>query len=373
MRTASVLQVLPGEVGLSSQTAVQVFGRAVDRLVFTLPQSVSVTGVDSSGLESWELSDTGRGRQQQTQVTLTYRRPFTGERNITLRGVFPTSEDESWDVPNMLLTGSDSQVTEIRLRSEPGVRLQVTDQDGVRPLPSDPQQRGELRFLAPRPDFQLSLLTATKSQQVHFAMTNLLSVHETGLELTTTLDVQTYFVPLFDVRITLPAEWMVSGARVSGSPVLWEVVSGEPGWQEVRVPLNPPLLPGETRPVDLSFRTVPDGWPVTDETLRLPLPEVRLPQASVVEAVFGISVDDGLVVEPQELTGLDPGSTGGHCPPGAKAWKPPDISSRWASCIRTVCTRDSSTFAGRQPGSRCRPSRACGSMQRHWSPTSGPR
>ncbi len=305
-RTASVLQVQPGEVGLSSQTSVQVYGRPIDRLEFRLPATVAVTAVESNGLETWDLTGVGRGRRQQTQVTLTYRQPFTGERRVTLRGVFPTTDGDAWEVPTPTLSGADSQVSELRLRSEPGMRLQVTTQEGVRPLPAEKEQRGELRFQAPQPDYRLTVLAQPKSQVVHAAMTNLLSIRESGLDLVTTLDLQTHFVTLFDVLATLPADWVVTSVRVAGEPAMWEIIPGDPGWQQIRIPLDPPLAPGDIRQVDLTSQLLPEDWPLEDQTLRIPLPEVSLPQAAVVEALLGISVDAGLIVTPQDLSGLDP-------------------------------------------------------------------
>ena len=51
------LHVAPGEMTWHAMTTLQVFGKPVDRLKFSVPSSLSVADVDATGLESWDLSD----------------------------------------------------------------------------------------------------------------------------------------------------------------------------------------------------------------------------------------------------------------------------------------------------------------------------
>jgi hypothetical protein len=173
--------------------------------------------------------------------------------------------------------------------------------------------------------FTLSFTTGTKDREVHVAMSNVLDITNAGLDLYTTLDVRTLFAPLFDVRLRLPAEWTITAATVgrisnpsepggeagrvgnpSHVPAQWQIVPLEAGVNEIRIGLEPHLGVGESRQLSLVAHRDLENWPVEQTPQRFPLPEVRLPQAGVVEALYGIAADDDLDVSPAELTGLDP-------------------------------------------------------------------
>ena len=80
----------------------QVYGRAIDRLVCRVPTALEITNVESTGLESWELADDpdAAGR---TMITLLFRQPFDGTRGVTFRGVVSQSADGTWSAPNLEL------------------------------------------------------------------------------------------------------------------------------------------------------------------------------------------------------------------------------------------------------------------------------
>lgn len=307
-QTAFGVYVAPGEVTWTARTSLQVYGRTIDTLVCTVPNSLEITGVESTGLDAWELADDAENAGR-TRITLRYRQPFDGTRDITFRGVVSSAADEAWSVPDLVIASVSSHVGKVVVQYPPGVRLQMVQSAGVRPVlaatamdPASPS----LEFEVWREDFLLSFTTAAKEREVHAAMTTLLDVNADGLDLSVTLDVRTLFAPLFDVRLRIPAEWSVTSTTIGGEAAAWQVVPAEAGINEVRIPFSAPLPVNESRTITLSAHRDLEGWPVEAEPVRFALPEVRLPQAGVVEALYGVTVDDDLDVTPIDVQGLDP-------------------------------------------------------------------
>ena len=307
-QTAFGVYVAPGEVTWTARTSLQVYGRTIDTLVCTVPNSLEITGVESTGLDAWELADDAENAGR-TRITLRYRQPFDGTRDITFRGVVSSAAAEAWSVPDLIIRSVSSHIGKVVVQYPPGVRLQMVQSAGVRPVlaatamdPANPS----LEYEVWREDFLLSFTTAAKEREVHAAMTTLLDVNADGLDLSVTLDVRTLFAPLFDVRLRIPAEWSVTSTTIGGEAAAWQVVPAEAGINEVRVPFASPLPVNESRTITLSAHRDVEGWPVEAEPVRFALPEVRLPQASVVEALYGVTVDDDLDVTPIDVQGLDP-------------------------------------------------------------------
>ncbi len=309
-QTAFGVYVAPGEVTWTAKTELQVYGRSIDRLVCTVPNTLEITGVESTGLESWTLGD-AEGAPGRTSITLSYRQPFDGTREITFRGVVSAMAAETWSVPDLTIQSITSHVGRIVVQHPPGVRAQLTQAAGVRPVLADGAQDAALalQYEVWQEGFSLSFTTSTKEREVHAAMTTLLDVNARGLDLFVTLDVSTLFAPLFDVRLRMPAEWNVTSASLQGQPADWQSVPQEAGINEVRIPLNPPLNPGETRQITVAAHRDLETWPVEATPQQFAIPEVRLPQASVVEALYGITADDDLDLLPIDVTGLDPART----------------------------------------------------------------
>jgi hypothetical protein len=192
--------VAPGEISWTARTALQVYGRAIDTLVCTVPKSLELTGVESSGLESWELANAPESPER-TQITLHYRQGWDGAREIVFRGIVAAPADGAWSVPDLTIREVTSHVGRAIVQFPPGVRLQMVDAVGIRPVlavngmdPSAPSLEYEVWQEA----FKLSFLTAAKEREVHAAMTTLLDVNADGVDLSVTLDARTLFAPLFD-------------------------------------------------------------------------------------------------------------------------------------------------------------------------------
>jgi hypothetical protein len=355
--TAYGLNVLPGEVTWIARSDLQVFGRRIERLTCRVPSTLEITSVESPGLESWELADApaaadGPHDSGSTLITLQYRQGFEGNRTILFRGILSASAGEVWQVPVLSISQVSAHVGVVLVQSPENVRLQPVEASGLRSIPPEeirqpplangesPGGRNRIAYQSWHEDFILRFLIALKEQQVHAAMTTLLHVGRTELELAATLDLESRLAPLFDVRIRLPAEWQVDSVQVEGKRRDWERVPVEEGISEIRIPLPEPLLPGRRQTVRLLARFEPEGFPVQaragEDTppravgsdlplppdqdaggeisnelregpgVRIALPAVQLPQAAMVEARYGITGEEDLELVPVDIIGLDP-------------------------------------------------------------------
>ena len=69
------LNVAPGEVTWHALTTLQVFGKPVDRLTFSVPSQLEIADVEATGLEAWTLSD-DPNEPGRTISTLTFGQAF---------------------------------------------------------------------------------------------------------------------------------------------------------------------------------------------------------------------------------------------------------------------------------------------------------
>lgn len=314
--TAMGVNVLPGELTWTARTELQVAGQQIDRLTCRVPRTLEITSVESSGLESWELAD-APDDPTQTEIQLLYRQNFDGRREIVFRGIQAIQPAEPWDVPTLTLPAATAHTGVVVVQHPEDVRLQVLEATGARPVSVEQSVRispsvnnaastGQTSYQLWSQNFRLRLVAVMKEQEVTVAMTNLLAIDVTGLELHTMTSVETRLAPLFDFRLRLPSDWEPATVQVEGRDVAWETLSEAAGIQEIRIPLNPPLLPGETRQLALLSRLLPDNWPVSQTPVQVSIPEVRLPQAGMIEALYGIAADTNFELVTLDLTGLDP-------------------------------------------------------------------
>jgi len=303
--TAFGVVASPGEATWTARTQLSVFGRPLDKLECEVPSSLEITDVESQGLEAWQLNDGAPGR---TRISLTWRQPFDGARPITFRGVFSPNRDGRWHVPSLVLHSVSSHTGTLLLERPEGVRLQVVQATGVRPVANDEGAKpSESRYEIWKEDFTLDFIPAAKEREVQAAMSTLVSFNAQGADLMTTIDLETRFAPLFEADILLPAAWQILEAtRDGGERATWQLIPDEAGRNRLRIALETPLEPGENRTLRLVAHFEPEGWPVAGTPIRVALPEVRLPQAGVVEALYGVTADSDLEVIPLDITGLIP-------------------------------------------------------------------
>ncbi|NOX54148.1 MAG: hypothetical protein GXP27_06845, partial [Planctomycetes bacterium] len=93
---------------------------------------------------------------------------------------------------------------------------------------------------------------------------------------------------------------------VDGRPVEWTALTEAAGQHRLRVAFHPAIPPGRETQLRLEAHLVPENWPPQDDPITITLPEVRLPQASVVEGSYLVKADSELDVVPEQIAGLDP-------------------------------------------------------------------
>ncbi len=318
--TAYGLMVAPGEVTWTARTSLQVIGRKIDRLVASVPRELEITAVESVGLESWELADAADDPTR-TALTLNWRQSFDGTRSLLIRGVLTNVDAAGWSAPNLRLAEATSHTGVVVVQYPAGVRVQNLSASGARASTASPTPgegvttplsspaatpSSQLRYDVWSEDFTLTFRTELKQRELHAAMTNLLDVAADGLMLYTLVDVTPRIERLFELRLTVPAEWEIQELTVAGQQTPWSTTPQAAGVNEIQIPLATPLAPDESRSIRLTARRLLDDWPVEATPVRFALPEVRLPQASVVEALYGVTGEEDLLLAPFDVTGLDP-------------------------------------------------------------------
>ncbi|MFM9962694.1 MAG: hypothetical protein ACKV2Q_15900 [Planctomycetaceae bacterium] len=314
------LRVAPGEITWHAVTALQVHGTPLDRLVCVVPKTLEITDVDSKGLEAWELSDDPNDANS-TRITLNYRQPFDGARRIDFRGVMAVPAGESWHVPTLKINQVTSHIGRALVQHAPAVRLRTVESVGVRTATvSDADLKSigtagatdagqvALLFDVWKEDFSLGFVAQPKEQDVQASISSIFDLTATGLDLITVATMETSFAPLFELEVSLPAEWLLTAVSVNGQPLPWQVRTKEDelAINHIRIPLPQPLRPGQQAKLEVRAHRDPDGWPVEDKPVDVALPELRLPQSSVTEGTYVIKADADLDVVPGEITGLDP-------------------------------------------------------------------
>ncbi|NQV26404.1 MAG: hypothetical protein HQ518_18775 [Rhodopirellula sp.] len=296
------LHVSPGEVTWQARTNLQVFGTTYNQVVCTVPTSLEITNVESTGLESWELAN-NPDSPNSTLITLKYRQPFDGGRDMTFRGVMATETGKPWAVPNLTLRNVTSHVGRVTIQHPAGVRVRLAESDGARAAVGT---AGQQTFDVWREDFNLAFETKTRDRELYATVTSLLDLAPTGVTFSAAAQVESHFAPMFDVTFRLPAEWRVELIEVDGDSLPWQVSSREAGWNSYRISLANPLPPGK----ELSFRFMStqetEDWPVEANTAEFALPTVQIPEASLVEGTFVIRGGDDLDLKTADLFNLDP-------------------------------------------------------------------
>ena len=313
------LNVAPGEVTWHALTTLQVFGKPVDRLTFSVPRSLEIADVDATGLEAWNLSDDAAAPER-TTISLTFGQAFEGNRKIAFKGVMATPTGKPWAVPPLKMAGVTSHIGQVVVQHSAGVRLRVEETTGLRRAAQEQKSAADMpddlakfnatefmRFDIWQPDFILRVTTQPKQREVQAAVAAVLDVNVTGLELQAAVTVETHFAPLFEIDIRLPSEWQVQSVLKNDQPLKWQIVKlDEVGINQLRVLLDTPLAADAQDQIRLALRRDVEGWPVEAQPVVVDLPELYLPQSSISEGAFVVRGDDELDLESFELKGLDP-------------------------------------------------------------------
>ena len=296
------ISVVPGEVTWQAKTSLQVFGSQLNRLICLVPRELEITDVASNGLESWELADS-TDDPNAIQITLNYRQPIDGQRDIVFQGVMATGVGEPWSLPALIIRNVTSHSGRVVVQHSAGSRVRLVESVGVRPSTG---QAGTQVFDVWQENFSLAFETQTRRREVSAVVTARLDLDDTQVTFGATLALKSRFEPLFDVEFRLPAEWLLEQMQINGQPANWLVSSREAGWNDYSVRLAKPLLPGESLNVQFLSRTDLEGWPIEEDDLEILLPNIEVAEASTVEGTLIVTSRPDLSVSVIDPFALDP-------------------------------------------------------------------
>lgn len=319
--TAIGLHVAPEERTWRGVTLLNVFGNPIDAARFIVPRSLEIVSVESSGLERWEIS--GGPGDRFSVLKLVYRQPFAESRTVTIQGVSSSVIGQPWSVPTLGLEGATSHLARVVVRHPASLRLQLLESSGARRIGADEAAAGDmpsgadpnvgtaaantLHFATWQDDFTLLFVTEPRARELQATIATRVDIDSRELGLRSSIAVRTRFAPLFDVEFSLPVDWSVSQVLVGEQPAAWRVVPVEAGRNLVQVAFASPIAAESKVDLTLVARRIPsEHWPVEDEPLQMPLPEVALSQVGVTDGRYMIAAEDDLDLSIEELSGLDP-------------------------------------------------------------------
>lgn len=319
--TSIGLHVSPEERTWRAVTSLSVFGKPIDNLTFVVPKALEIISVESTGLERWEIGDDENAAT--TTLKLVYRQPFSETRNVTFTGVSTSELGKPWSVPTLSLPGATSHLVRVLVQHPANLRLQQVEATAIRRVPGDEAAEPEmphmpdmavkvgasqmLYYAAWREDFSLQFVTQPRAREVQATIATRIDIGSRELALNASIAAQTRFAPLFDFDIALPVDWTVTDVLVENRPVQWRIVPIAAGLNQVRVLFERPIPADGKVNLTLAARFVPgENWPIEDQPLSIPLPEVSLPQVGVSDGRYMIAAEDDLDLAPEEVTGLDP-------------------------------------------------------------------
>lgn len=303
------VRAAPEEVTWQAIVSLQVFGKPLDSLQFRVPEALQIVSITSPGLESWEFGPNGP-ENGETVLNLRYRQTFQEPREVTIQAVMAAKTSEGWLVPSLKLSSVASHTADVLVSTAPGTRLQLEEAVGVQRTANTESDAataaGGMRFTAWREDFLLRFTTQPRAREVSAAIVTLLDINSDGLNLKSNVTVETRFAPLFEVLMSLPAEWTVTDVLVNQARVAWETVPQEAGVHQIQIPFATPLAPDQQAIIQLQAHRDPEGWPIEDGKVAISLPEVRLVQSNVVEGTVMVAAELDLDIEPEQVKGLSP-------------------------------------------------------------------
>ncbi len=303
MSSAYGVNVAPSEITWQAVTTLQSFGESLDKFTFTVPRTLEIAAVDSTGLEAWELAD--NADQTATEITLTYRQPIDGSRRITFRGVMAVPVNQQWALPGLRLNNAASEIGRAVVQHPVGTRLVIETMDGIRRT-ADAKTNSRLSqasFDIWQPDFDLQLRLQLREREVLANMSTVLDVEENTVRFETLAGIECLNSPLFEVLTSVPVDWEPTSITLNDRAVKWSKVPREAGRQYLKIPFPTPLAPGGE--FKLKVNAVQNLTPDDAGKSSFEIPEVAIEDAGVVEGLLLIRSANWLRTTPEQLTGLD--------------------------------------------------------------------
>ncbi|MCA9048608.1 MAG: hypothetical protein KDA89_07755, partial [Planctomycetaceae bacterium] len=314
-----------------SDSRVSVFGSSINQLVIRVPASLEITGVESAGLESWQLQDDPDQRGA-VRVVLNYRQPFTADRTIQIHGVSARRPADGGTsnvnaatentaakntaakntaandlIPTLEFLNVMSHSGRVYVSHEDQLRLVSAAGRGIRHLGTGtaPGNGGVAElFDFWQQTYELHVAVQSRDRELFEERHVLLDITDTTLTCEVKAAIESLNAPLFELPLRLPAGWQLQSVTDEAGTVL--------KWRSTEDPLLIVVEPPETIPADglwsLVVRlnhTIAD--PQTPQSTDLPV--VSADGTLLVGGSYRITSATDLLVVPQEIRGLVPVGT----------------------------------------------------------------
>ncbi|MFO0978206.1 MAG: hypothetical protein U0996_17495 [Planctomycetaceae bacterium] len=297
--TDAQLRVQKEAIRWESNSRISVFGGTINQVVAQVPARMEITSIESAGLESWTLDDDPQ-QAGQTRVTMTWRQPFTNDRLVHIRAVTVATGQTSHDIPTLKFNDVTSHSGRLVVTHEEGLRLAAKTGGGIRSVSAS--EAGVSTEAAVfdfwQQQFELSVSARPRDRELFAESLGVLQIDDTAVTFTASLTIETLNAPLFELPVTLPADWQLSSVSAAEQQVTWNV-----GSDAAHVVIKPEAAvpAGGMLSLTLQFqRAIAD--PDTEQKLSLPV--VLAEGVTVVGGTYTIRGSDDLVITPLTLTGL---------------------------------------------------------------------
>jgi len=292
------------------------FGKRFNKLEFAVPQRLEVTAVEASGLQSWEIQDDAE-QPGRFRLQLSFRETLPDQIAVTLRGVQLLDESaDRWRVAPLAVLGATTHTGRLALTAPRDVRMKATGMRGIRPatnrwdIPKTMAGQTEQFFEIWEENFSLEITLAELSGELHAAVSHVLDVDELDVLLSSVVTLQTQFTPVFELTAEIPAGWQPESITEGNRSLAWQFDKNEGDSRRLRIPLSPPLKPGQKRTLQFRLTLQREGGLFTTEAETFPLPTLALEGGRILEGTFAITAAESLDVVPEDITGMDPALLG---------------------------------------------------------------
>ncbi len=285
-----------------SESRIGVFGGEITQLTATVPATLEITAVDSTGLESWKLIDDPE-RAAHTRIVMNWRQPFSHDRLIHFSGVATINDQKQDKIPVLEFNQVTAHTGRLLVHHEHQLRLLTTTGDGIRQLLTDGNgaEASSPVFDYWLQDYDISVTARPRDRELFSQNSSTLAIADNQASLQCSLSIETLNAPLFAVQVAVPEGWqLLSVADANQQPVQWR-----PDENTSVITIVPPqaIQPGQLLTLQMSLqRSLKD--PTSPQQLTLPV--ITVPRASNVAGQYTISSAPDLLVAPTEIHGLVP-------------------------------------------------------------------
>ena len=200
------LSVSEDRTVLAVRLSVDITRAGVFKLSFVVPQGMDVESLSSTALSHWTQLQVDADRI----VTMHLRGKTEGHQEFTVSLVGPgIGASDDWSAPGLILREASKQTGQLVLVPEQGMRLHVTNRDGVTPI--DPQtagiqQKGVLAFRLLHNQWTLSFTVEQVAPWIQVSLLQDVTVREGQVKVVANLEYQIENTGLKSLLVQVPAD-----------------------------------------------------------------------------------------------------------------------------------------------------------------------